>query len=157
MKEEYINAFLSPAIMVWQKELQSVLQLTGAEAVSHQFTTDSLTAVIGVSGQLRGNVLYGFDHGTARAVAGKMVGHEVIEFDEMSLSAIGEIANMITGNAATQLSNTGATVDISPPVLIEPAGSKFTTTAGQQILVKFTSDLGPLHIRISLATNFNGG
>ncbi len=157
MNEEYVNAFLSPAILVWQKELDSVLQLDGAEAVSNQFTTDSLTAVIGVSGQLRGNVLYGFDDDTAKAVAGKMLGCEVTDFDEISLSAIGEIANMITGNAATILSNNGATVDISPPVLIEPDSSNFTTMAGQQILVKFTSDLGPLHIRISLAANYNGG
>ncbi len=153
MKEEYVNAFLSPAMLVWSKELNCALELAGAEAVSHQFTTDDITAVIGISGQLRGNVLYGFSQPTARSVVSRMIGQEVTEFDEMALSAIGEIANMITGNAATQLSNVGASCQISPPVIIEPSGSRFTTVGGQQILVRFTSDLGPLNIRISLAEN----
>ena len=67
----------------------------------YQFTTDDITAVIGVSGALEGNVLYGFHKDTARSVVSKMMESEVTEFDEMALSALGEIANMITGNAAT--------------------------------------------------------
>ncbi len=150
MKEEYINPFLVPARLVWKKELGVDLELANATKVSHQFTTDDITAVIGVSGSLEGNVLYGFHQDTAKSVVSKMMESVVTEFDEMALSALGEIANMITGNAATGLSNAGYPCQISPPVLIEPAGSTFTTMAGPQILVAFTSELGPLHIRISL-------
>ena len=151
MKEEYINPFLVPAKLVWKKELGVDLELAKATKVSHQFTTDDITAVIGISGALEGNVLYGFHKDTAKAVVSKMMESEITEFDEMALSALGEIANMITGNAATGLSNAGYPCQISSPVLIEPAGSRFTTMAGPQILVEFTSDLGPLHIRISLS------
>lgn len=150
MKEEYVNAFLSPAKLVWQKELGCALDLVGAEAVSNQFTTDQITAIIGISGRLEGNVLYGFSDGTALAVASQMMGEPVTELDDIGLSALGEIANMITGNAATQLAAAGYTCDISPPVIIEPAGSKFYTPGGKQILVTFGSKLGNLSVRISL-------
>lgn len=73
--------------------------------------------------------------------------------DEMALSAIGEIANMITGNAATLLTNLGAVCEITLPVIIKPSGSRFTTFGGPQILVKFASDLGQIHIRISMTQN----
>ena len=63
---------------------------------------------------------------------------------------MGEIANMITGNAATRLAQHGFPCDISPPVIIEPAGSRFTTLSGPQILATFTSDVGPLTVRIGL-------
>jgi len=82
-----------------------------------------------------------------------MIGQEILEMDEMALSAIGEIANMITGNAATLLANLGAVCEITLPVIIEPSGSRFTTFGGPQILVKFASDLGPIHIRISMTQN----
>ena len=150
MKEEYVNAFLAPAKLVWEKELGCALDLVGAEAVSNQFTTDQITAVIGVSGRLEGNVLYGFSDGTALAVASQMIGEPVTELDDMGLSALGEIANMITGNAATQLAAAGYTCDISPPVIIEPAGSRFTTPGSKQILVTFGSKLGNLSVRLSL-------
>lgn len=150
MNEEYVNAFLTPAVHVWEKELAVKLTLSGAEQVASQYTTNELTALIGISGRLEGNVLYGFTQDSARSIASKMIGQEVVEMDEMALSAIGEIANMITGNAATLLANLGAECEITPPVIIEPSGSRFTTFGGPQILVKFASDLGPLHIRISM-------
>ena len=60
VRAEWVNPFLSPAQTVWQAMLGCDLNLEGAELVSHQFTTEDLTAVIGVSGKLEGNVLYGF-------------------------------------------------------------------------------------------------
>ena len=118
---------------------------------SDQFTSEDVTAVIGISGKLEGTVLYGFPQDTAKAVVDAMVGEDAGSVsDELGLSALGEIANMITGNAATKLAQEGYPCDISPPVIIEPMGSKFTTLSGPQILVQFNSDLGMLIVRISL-------
>jgi chemotaxis protein CheX len=153
MKEEYVNAFLTPAKMVWEKELQTPLNFVGAKAVDHQYTTEDLTAILGVSGQLQGNVLYGFGGGTAIAVASAMIGETVTELDDMSMSALGELANMITGNAATQLSAKGYECDISPPLIIEPSGSRISTLSGMQILTSFKSEYGDLYIRICLNEN----
>ena len=151
MKEEYVNAFLAPAKFVWQKELGEELQLSGTDLVSNQFTSDDVTAVIGISGRLEGNVLYGFSGGTALAVVSSMMGEEVDTIsNEIGLSALGEIANMITGNAATRLAQIGYPCNITPPVIIEPAGSRFTTIGGPQIRVSFTSPLGYFIVRISL-------
>ena len=151
MKEEYVNSFLAPAKMVWDKELGKSLDLVKAEIVSHQFTTEEVTAIIGISGTLQGSVLYGFPEGTAEAIVTIMLDGEAgCATDELGLSALGEIANMITGNAATRLAQQGFPCDISPPVIIEPAGSRFTTLSGPQILVTFTSEVGPLTVRISL-------
>ncbi len=151
MREEFVNPFLSPAIGVWEKELGERLQLTGAKAVSHQFTTNDITAVIGVTGQLKGNVLYEFSGDTAKEVASAMIGEPLEEMSAIALSAIGELANMITGNAATLLAGAGYVCDISPPVMLEPRGAQITLPSGNQIEVQFTSSFGPLSIRIGLS------
>ncbi len=150
MKEEYVNAFLAPAQLVWGKELDCALEFVGAEIISNSFTTAEITAVIGVSGELEGSVLYGFGNGTSLALAGRMMGETVSEHNEVSLSAVGELANMITGNAATQLAGAGYACAISPPTMIEMAGSRIATVGGPQMLASFTSELGDLNIRISL-------
>ena len=54
MKEEYVNPFLAPAKLVWEKELGQTLELASTDLVSHQFTTEDITALIGVSGQFQG-------------------------------------------------------------------------------------------------------
>ena len=98
MKEEFVNSFLAPAKLVWTKELGECLEMAGAQVVSNQFTTDDLTAIIGISGRIEGNVLYGFSNETALAVVRRMIGEDVESYrDELGLSALGEIANMITG------------------------------------------------------------
>jgi chemotaxis protein CheX len=154
LRAEWVNPFLIPAKHVWEHELQTDLELVNAELVSYQFTTEDLTAVIGVSGKLEGNVLYGFSDDCAKNVVAKMLEEEsVTEIDHMGLSALGEIANMITGNAATLLAQNGFPCEISPPVIIEPAGSRFTTVNAAQILVTFKSEMGTLRIRISLSEN----
>ena len=154
MKQEYVNSFLTPAMHVWEKELGEELQVAGTDLVSNQFTTDDITAIIGVSGTLEGNVLYGFTVDTAHAVVSRMLGEEVKSIsDEIGLSALGEIANMITGNAATRLSQSGYPCNISPPVIIEPSGSRFTTVGGPQIRVSFSSALGYFTVRIVLSEN----
>ena len=155
MKEEYVNAFLAPAKMVWEKELKTSLDFVAAKAVGHQYTTEDLTAILGVSGQLQGSVLYGFADGTGLAIASAMMGEPITELDDMSMSALGELANMITGNAATQLSAGGYKCDISPPLIVEPSGSRISTLQGTQILTSFKSQYGMLFIRISLNENPN--
>jgi len=150
MKEDYVNSFLAPAKMVWEKEMGSTLEVVGAEVTANQFTTDDLTVIIGVSGRLEGNVLYGFSEESAQAIVSVMVGEPISTInDELALSAIGEIGNMITGNAAARLAQLGYACNISPPVIINPAGSRFTSFV-PQILVKFTSPLGGLAVRIGL-------
>ena len=151
MKEEYVNPFLAPAKLVWKNELKSSLDLVSAELVAHQFTTEDVTAVIGISGKVYGNVLYGFSKETSDAAIAIMLGEGVEVTDELALSALGELANMITGNAATELANAGYPCSISPPVMIEPVGSRISTLGRQQILVSFKSDVGPFCIRISLS------
>jgi chemotaxis protein CheX len=139
--------------MVWMKEFGVPLEIAGAEAVSFSYTTDDITAIIGVSGKLEGNVLYGFSDQVSAEVIKRMIGETMDARDPMALSALGEIANVITGNAATELAANGFTCDISPPVIIEPRGSTLTSTVLKQILVTFKSELGLLTARIGLSEN----
>ena len=157
MRQEFVNPFLGPAQMVWQKEFGTPLEVVGAEAVSYQYTTEDITAIIGVSGKLQGNVLYGFDDNVSVEVVRRMIGEDMNPRDPMALSALGEIANVITGNAATELAANGFPCDISPPVIIEPRGSTLTSTVPKQILVTFKSELGMLTARIGLSENARYG
>ena len=84
-----------------------------------QVHPEDITAVIGVvSGELVGNVLYGFPLSTARGIIDIMAGPDFELDSELSLYALGELAKMITGNAATELSSNDFICNIAPPVLI---------------------------------------
>ncbi|MCH7983030.1 MAG: chemotaxis protein CheX [Chloroflexi bacterium] len=153
MRQEFVNPFLGPAQLVWQKEFGVPLEVTDAKAVSYQYTTEDITAIIGISGKLQGNVLYGFSNSVSTEIVRRMIGEDMDAHDPMALSALGEIANVITGNAATELAANGYPCDISPPMILEPSGSTLTSTIPRQILVTFKSELGILTARIGLTEN----
>ena len=157
MRQEFVNPFLGPAQLVWQKEFGVPLEVTDAKAVSYQYTTEDITAIIGISGKLQGNVLYGFSNSVSTEIVRRMIGEDMDAHDPMALSALGEIANVITGNAATELAANGYSCDISPPMILEPSGSTLTSTIPRQILVTFKSELGLLTARIGLTENARYG
>ena len=157
MKQEFVNPFLSSAKLVWEKELGMSVELTSASAVDTRFLTEDVTASIGLSGELVGTVLYGFPTPTTREIMNVMVGEEVDAESELAQSALGELANMVAGNAATLLSNAGYTCDITPPIIISAAGTIISTLGRPQLKVDFTSTVGPMSIRIDLSESPNHG
>ena len=151
MREEYVNAFLNPAKKVWEQELGQSLEVASADMTTSQVMDEDITVVIGISGTLQGNVLYGFSDATAEGLVKTMTGEEEVDIkDEIGLSVLGEVANMITGNAITALAEAGYPCEISPPVIFEPAGNKLMAMGGPQILVSFVSELGPFSVRIAI-------
>ena len=153
MRQEFVNPFLAAAQHVFEVELGQELKFAGAQAAEDTMTSEDITAFIGVTGQLEGNVFYGFKRGVARAILTIMLGRPPAGMDQMSLSALGELANMITGNAAIGLARAGFSTDLTPPTLIQPKGSKFTTLGCPQIVVDLESECGPFPVRISLREN----
>ena len=56
-----------------------------------------------------------------QVASGMMMGMPVPELDDMAMSAISELGNMIMGNAATILSTKGIGIDITPPTVCRGA------------------------------------
>jgi len=77
---------------------------------------DALDISIGVTGDLVGEVVYRFPRTTSLRMVSIMSGMEIDTVDEFVTSAIGEIANIISGNVVTLLSGESLRCDILPPV-----------------------------------------
>ncbi|GAB1159359.1 MULTISPECIES: chemotaxis protein CheX [Paenibacillus] len=120
MKAEVINPFLESARNVFEQLIQ-VSPSTGSLGVKNvEYIADHVWIVIGMTGQLSGNIVFGIQEQVAlRIVSAMMGGFVITEMDEMSKSAISELGNMISGNASTILSNQGVVVDITPPQVLK--------------------------------------
>jgi chemotaxis protein CheX len=62
------------------------------------------TAMVGLTGQLRGIVTFSCDGRTATEIASKMLGTPANEADDRAYDAVGEICNMIAGNFKHKIS-----------------------------------------------------
>ena len=108
-------------------------------------------AFIRVTGDLVGWVSYELRKKDALRVVGAMISERVFELDELGHSALGEVANMITGNAAAALETAGYTCDLKPPDFLTGVGIESPSSpAPVQIRTDFRSKVGVLAVRISL-------
>lgn len=156
MNDAYIDPFLSHAMQVWKKELGCPLNFCGSEDVTHEMTTEDVTAFIRISGHIEGHILYGFNKDTASAIVGKILGLEVEDITEVALSALGELANMITVNAVADLAAAGQTCQMSSIVFADHIGTKITNLNTTQRRAVFISQLGFLHMRVGLVERPRG-
>ncbi|HBF38658.1 MAG TPA: hypothetical protein DDW50_15235 [Firmicutes bacterium] len=79
-----------------------------------------------------------------------MGGTPVLEMDEITKSAIGEVANMVGGSASTRLSGLGAVTDITPPSIVFEKQTLLVLSSLQTIEIIITSPAGEITINISL-------
>lgn len=124
----------------------------GAVSVKEEMVIDQdVTTFVGVVGDLRGNIAYCFSAETARKLASAMMmGMPVPELDEMSRSAIAELANIITGNAASLLDEAQVKVDITPPSMIIGEEIYLVLSSVRTLIVTFETTLGPIEVHICL-------
>ncbi|WJH36761.1 chemotaxis protein CheX [Paenibacillus aurantius] len=124
MKAAYINPFLSSSVHVIESLIQIRPSLGELNIKYIDFWDDYVWLRIGIVGEMKGDIVFGFPEKVAlRIASGMMGGYVLTEFDEMSRSAISELGNMISGNASTQLSNQGISIDITPPSFLEKSSA----------------------------------
>lgn len=121
------------------------LSLKGIELVA-----SGVVILVGIVGDIKGNVVYSIDVESAKKVASTMMmGMPVDEFDEMSKSAISELSNMLTANAATIFSNTGTRIDISTPTLLHGKDIAIKMNSNKVLCVQLFADEIPIEINIA--------
>ena len=115
--------FINPVIDAF-REILPQLGLTDIQKGKLSVGTNAVeslgvTVIIGLTKEIRGNVAYNMSEQTAMSIASTMMGGMPInQFDDLPQSAISELVNMVTANAAIRFEQMGIKVDISPPSLI---------------------------------------
>ncbi len=137
LSAEHINPFLMAAKKVLQDMcfVEVSIQKPGLKEAA--FTADTWVIIIGVTGEMRGQVLIAMQEKDACNIASKMCMMEVQAIDDFAASALSELGNMIMGNAATVFASNGIGIDITPPTLSHGEVS-FTSTYAKSLCVPLT-------------------
>ncbi|MGE5558398.1 MAG: chemotaxis protein CheX [Bacillota bacterium] len=154
MKAEFVNPFVAAAFHVLQN-------ITGADADRKQLrlvlspiNAREVNAVIGITGDLQGQVLLGMSKDTAMKFASKMLmGQKIVEFDEVAKSTVNELANMITGNAAAGLGASGFSCRITPPTLFVGKDLLVSAQDTQFLVIPINTAFGEIDFCVVLKNN----
>ncbi|BBF44793.1 chemotaxis protein CheX [Lachnospiraceae bacterium KM106-2] len=146
---EYINPFLAASTEVLKNMCQITTTIGKPFVKEGTFPCYEYNILIGVTGEIKGQVLITFNEQVACEIASKMMMMPVTELDEISLSAISELGNMILGNSATVFSSKGVFVDITTPTLMK-GSVEFTNNAVPTIAVPLKYEDKVIELNVSV-------
>lgn len=150
MRAEFINPFLQAATEVLESELGSAPKRGAVGLQRSAYTSDEVTVVVAVIGDVAGMVIFAMTEDTARAMVSRMMGQEFPEFDALAQSGIAEIGNVITGRAAVLLSEAGFPSELAPPMLLVGRNTMISTLDVQRLVIPMETDLGRVEIQVAL-------
>ncbi|EJF38396.1 CheC-like family protein [Clostridium sp. MSTE9] len=115
-----------------------------------ELTYSGVIIIVGIVGAIKGNVVYCIGMEAAKKIASTMMmGMPVDTLDEMSRSALSELTNMLTANAATSFFNAGITMDISTPTLLYGENISVKMSSNQVLCIQLLADEYPIEINIA--------
>ncbi len=119
MDVKYINPFLDSFMLVMPQVGLADIKKKGLNLKGRYIESPGVMVIVGIIGDIKGNVIYGTSIENAKNIASAMMmGMPVEEFNELAQSAISELTNMLTANAAIGFSNDGININISTPTLM---------------------------------------
>lgn len=150
MDARHVNFILEAFNNVMPQLGLNNIERKGLSVRDRVIKSEGVGIVISIIGDVKGNIIYLLSEENAKKIASQMMmGMPVETFDEMSKSAVSELINMLTANAATNFANNGIGIDISPPMLMH--GDVVVSTNVDKVLsLQMQIDDMPLEINIAL-------
>lgn len=119
MNADIINPFVVAAFDFIEQHQKATADKGKLSLLHSPVNGNDVNVVIGLTGSIRGQVVYCMSTATAQEIASNMlIGLPIDELDEIAKSAIGEMGNIITGQATCVLASNGLSCSISPPSLV---------------------------------------
>ena len=115
-------SYIKPFVVATKKVFETMIDVPfklgkpglkkGSDMPPHE-----ISSIIGVSGNVCGSVVISMTHAIAFELVSALIGEAVTELDEDCTDAIGEIANMIAGNAKTDFPSNENSISV-PSVVV---------------------------------------
>jgi len=147
---KFMNPFVEAAAEVLEKEVNAKVERGTLSLQKSAMTSDEITVLLSLVGQVQGVVLYGLSVETALHLVSKMMGQEFTEFDNLAQSGIAELGNVITGCATVKLSKEGFAAEISPPTLVQGQGIQISTLDFPRVVVQLKTEMGDITVHLAL-------
>jgi len=153
MRVQLVNCYVRAAADVIAKETGSPVKRGGVRLERDAFTSEEVTAIVGVNGAMGGSFYLSMAEQTALNLVSAMMGQPMTEFDELAQSGIAELANVVAGAASVGLADLGYTTNITPPLLLLGANAKISSVEIQRLVVPLSTINGSVHVHVALREN----
>lgn len=149
MKAEYINPFIDASVNVFETMLGCSVSRTGLKVCDTFKPEYDITGLIGLSGKATGDIVISFAEELALLATEGLIGEKPTEINEDVIDTIGELTNMIAGNAKASMEELELKLALPTVIVGKNHAIRFPSKV-QPIGIEFESDWGKFDIEIGL-------
>jgi len=154
MDVRFINPFVAAIANVFKTMVNIDVKVSKPMLKSSAILSADVSGVIGLSGDIQGCVVLSFPEAVACKVASAFAGVEMTMQHPDFADAIGELANMVAGNAKKDFQ--GVSANISLPSVITGAGHTVSQSRVAPFLViPCETSLGPFMVEVAFQQGSN--
>jgi chemotaxis protein CheX len=151
MDVKLINPFINATMNVLETMAFTKTQAGQPYLKKDDAAHGDVSGVIGFTGETNGTVSVTFDESCILKIVSNMFGEEMKEINNEITDAVGEITNMISGQARKELEEIGKLFHAAIPSVISGKNHKLETmTKGPRIAIPFKTDAGSFTIIVWL-------
>ncbi len=126
---DYQNIVLESLGKTSEKMLKLSPKIRECEEERSPIKVEDFTVIMGMAGQISGQLIFGFKEDTAKKIAEIMIEQEVLDLDELTVSAVAEFTNVLAGNSTIELVEQGKNkkIGMSPPSIVQGKNMRIST------------------------------
>jgi len=150
MKMELIQPFINAADAVLSQGMNSPMEIDNLTMEEEAYRRKGVAAVIELSGDIEGRIIFDLAPKTAACVASQFSGTELPESDDLVREAVCELANQVIGNAVATLNDQGFHFRVHPPQLHTSEQGARSTEDVEALVLCFNTSGGSVYMNIAL-------
>lgn len=151
MRMDLIQPFIDSLDAVLAEMMKSPTTIADLTMEEDGYRKKGLAALVTFKGQIEGRIILDMDPGAAAKVAGILAGAEVDPSEAIVSEAVGELANMVIGNAVTQLNDSGFQFKVFPPELFSQEQAEKAGQDSEATILRFETPGGNVYLNIGLS------
>jgi len=151
MNIAFINPFVEATVRSLEMMAGVKAEKTGLELKEDLISTYDISSIIGITGETSGSIIISVPTKLACKIASNMLMEDVSVLDKMVEDAIGEIGNIIAGDARRTLIQEGFQLNISVPTVVVGSGHKISRSSNIPCIgIPFTTEYGEFEVNVGL-------
>lgn len=153
MKAEYVNPVFKAVTEVFQLMLD--LSVSRVREKDAPVVSKKVDIRVDLKGDISGSIYFRFPQDTTLKMVQIMSGMEIKQLDEFAISAMSEMSNIISGNAANYLSQQNFHCDITPPEILVSSPEDKLNFSNETLGIPLHTKAGDLSVYLSLSENLS--
>jgi len=151
VKAEFVNPFLEATIHVFNQLMQEPVVRGRTSIKKTPAPSHEIAIIFGVKGAVEGQIIYSMNAETAYKISEKLMpGTDRATLEKEYRDVLGEIGNMITGNALNVFYKTSKEIDLSVPYVMDVRTQAANVPDRQTLGLHLYTRVGMLELNIAL-------